>query len=48
MDDFTFEDFVSVMGGSHTGDPAEVVEAWQQFRADMDDLESANEDFDYE
>ena len=46
--EFTFEDFVHVMGNSNTSDPCEVLEAWERFCAARDDLESTNEEFDYE
>jgi hypothetical protein len=48
MESFTFDDFVHVMGGSNTDDPSEVLEAWQRFCADRDDLVSPTEEYDYE
>lgn len=48
MEDFTFNDFVHVMGGSNTSDPSEVLEAWERFCAARDDLESPIEEYSYE
>lgn len=31
MEDFTFEDFVALLGGDCVADPAEVLEAWEDF-----------------
>ena len=47
MEGFTFDDFVSVLGGSCTNDPAEVVEAWEEFQqagADYFGLSTEEED----
>ena len=46
--EFTFDDFVAVLGHSNTGDPADVLEAWERFCATRDDYEATTEGFDYE
>lgn len=48
--EFTFDDFVAVVGHSNTGDPYEVLEAWERFCATRDEYEyeATNEGFDYE
>lgn len=44
--EFTFEDFVDVMGHSNTSDPLEVLEAWEHFLAVRGDYESTMEALD--
>lgn len=46
--EFTFDDFVALMGHTHTGDPLQVLEAWdefnqEQFLADLSIEEDADE-----
>lgn len=33
MEDFTFDDFVDVLGALDVSDPADVLEAWEDFQA---------------
>jgi hypothetical protein len=33
MEDFTFDDFVAVLGALDVSDPADVLEAWEDFQA---------------
>ena len=35
MDDFTFEDFVALLGADCVADPADALEAWEAFQAEV-------------
>jgi NAD/NADP transhydrogenase beta subunit len=35
MEDFTFDDFVDVLGALDVSDPADVLEAWEDFQAGL-------------
>lgn len=35
MEDFTFDDFVDVLGALDVSDPADVLEAWEDFWVDV-------------
>ena len=35
MEDFTFDDFVGVLGALDVSDPADVLEAWEDFQAGL-------------
>ena len=35
MEDFTFEDFVALLGADCVADPADALEAWEAFQAEV-------------